>query len=188
MLPKRVQDQLDRATAIGFTMACEAEVGQLLAVLAAAVLPNGRVLELGTGAGVGTAWLVEGLVGREDVEVVTIELEASVADVAREGDWPSWVDFRVGDALELLPTVGQFDLVFADAPAGKWFGLDLTIAALRLGGLLVVDDMAPAEWAGDDHRDNTTRVAAEILASRQLLAVELGWSSGVIIAARRADG
>ena len=42
-------------------MACEPGVGRLLAVLAAAVPVYGRILEMGTGVGVGTAWIVYGL-------------------------------------------------------------------------------------------------------------------------------
>ena len=43
--------------------------------------------------------------------------------------------------VALFDELGQFSLIFADAPGGKWEGLDRTIAALEPGGLLVVDDM-----------------------------------------------
>ena len=46
----------------GFTMSCEERTGSLLAVLAAA-RPGGRILELGTGVGEGTAWLLSGMDG-----------------------------------------------------------------------------------------------------------------------------
>ena len=36
------------------------------------------------------------------------------------------------DAEALLPELGAFDLIFADAPAGKWTGLDRTLAALAM--------------------------------------------------------
>src|SRR6185436_2966715 len=39
-------------------------VGRTLAVLAAAMPPNGKILESGTAAGVGTAWIVSGLGSR----------------------------------------------------------------------------------------------------------------------------
>ena len=61
--------------------------------------------------------------------------------VARSGDWPSFVSIVEGDAVTVLPTVGEFDLVFADAEGGKWERLDLTLAAVRLHGVLIVDDM-----------------------------------------------
>ena len=141
MLPSRVDAALSRATHAGFELSCDPAVGQLLAVLAAAVPRNGRILELGTGCGVGLAWITHGLEGRADVEVVTIESAPEAIAVARSGDWPSFVSIVEGDAVTVLPTVGEFDLVFADAEGGKWERLDLTLAAVRLHGVLIVDDM-----------------------------------------------
>ena len=103
---------------------------------------NGRILELGTGCGVGLAWITHGLEGRADVEVVTIFVVGPEAiAVARFCDWPSFVSIVEGDAVTVSPTVGEFDLVFADAEGGKWERLDLTLAAVRLHGVLIVDDM-----------------------------------------------
>ena len=45
---------------LGFTMASEPKTGALLAVLAASK-PGGQFLELGTGTGLGTAWLLSGM-------------------------------------------------------------------------------------------------------------------------------
>ena len=79
-LPESVLAACERAARTGFQLACEVEVGKLLAALAAAVPGGGRILEIGTGTGVGVglAWLVHGLGGRQDVEVVTVELDDAV--------------------------------------------------------------------------------------------------------------
>ena len=82
-LPETVVAAYERAASTGFQFACEVEVGRLLATLAAAVPNGGRILEIGTGVGVGLAWLVHGLVGRQDVEVVTVELDDVVQQMAR---------------------------------------------------------------------------------------------------------
>jgi len=71
-------------------MSCDPSTGRLLAVLAAAVPVNGRVLELGTGTGVGTARITRGLRGRTDVEVVTVEIDAATAALAAQYRWPAW--------------------------------------------------------------------------------------------------
>ena len=49
-----------RSRELEFTMASEPRTGALLKALAA-TRPGGRLLELGTGTGVGTAWLLAGM-------------------------------------------------------------------------------------------------------------------------------
>ena len=166
-----------------FTMSSERAVGELLAVLAAAVRPGGRILEIGTGVGAGLARLVEGLGARTDVEVHTVEVDPALA---LTGDRPSFVHQHLGDVLDLFDSLGTFDLIFADAPGGKWHGLERTVAALTPGGLLLVDDMTPPAWGSAEHEDQTHRVRHTLLNHAGLQAVELAWSSGLILAARRA--
>jgi demethylmenaquinone methyltransferase/2-methoxy-6-polyprenyl-1,4-benzoquinol methylase len=184
-VPARVRLAQQGADRAGFTLSCEPAVGQLLAVLAAAVPPGGRILEMGTGAGVGTAWLTEGLAGRTDAAIVSVEVNPQVAAIARAGSWPPTVRLLVGDVLELLEGLGGFELIFADAQGGKWVGLDRTIAALRPGGLLVVDDMHPVAWMDEQHPQQTAKVRQTLLEHPAFTAVELRWASGVIIAAKR---
>jgi len=167
-------------------MSCQPAVGRLLAVLAAQLPDRARVLELGTGTGVGTAWIVSGLLPRTDATVLSVEKDQHTAAIAARGDWPSFVELRHGDALDVLARDGAFDLIFADAPGGKWHGLDSTIAALGPHGLLVVDDMTPLpEWT-DSHRAAQERVRRTLLTAPGLISVELAHGSGVILGARAA--
>src|SRR5258708_35987240 len=123
-IPALVAAATGRARSAGFRLSCEPAVGRLLSVLAAHLPADARVLELGTGAGVGTAWIVCGLLPRADVTVTTIEKDPQTAALAARGDWPHFVDLRVGDALGVLGETRAFDLIFADAQGGKWAGLD----------------------------------------------------------------
>jgi predicted O-methyltransferase YrrM len=183
-----VANRLLFANERGFEQSSADGVGGMLAVLAAAVRRDGRILEIGTGAGVGLAWIVDGLGDREDVEVVTIDIDKElVAAVAESDGWPSFVRFMVGDALEFIPELGPFDLIFADAAAGKWYGLADTIDALAPGGVVVVDDMKPIRWADDEHERRTREVRVTLLQDSRLVAVELQWASGLIIATRRGS-
>ena len=50
------------AVALGFPMASDAKTGSLLRTLAASK-PAGTFLELGTGTGMATAWMLEGMDG-----------------------------------------------------------------------------------------------------------------------------
>jgi demethylmenaquinone methyltransferase/2-methoxy-6-polyprenyl-1,4-benzoquinol methylase len=185
VLPEPVRLAAERAERAGFAMSCDPGAGRLLAVLAAAVPANGRVLELGTGTGVGTAWIVHGLRGRDDVEVVTVEIDAATAALAAQYRWPPWVGLLTGDALEVTRRAGRFDLIFADAQGGKWEGLDATVAALRPGGQLLVDDMTPGEFADERHARKTAEVRGRLLGHPDLISVEIAWSSGLILSTRR---
>jgi demethylmenaquinone methyltransferase/2-methoxy-6-polyprenyl-1,4-benzoquinol methylase len=184
-LPTLVATAEANARAVGFAMSCDPETGALLSVLAGAVPPSGRILELGTGAGVGLAWIVEGLTGRQDVQVVSVELDPKASAVAARIEWPSTVTLSVGDAAEFIHDPDQWDLVFADAQGGKWEGLSNTIRSLRLGGILLVDDMTPDEFVNDEHRGKTAEVRTHLLSSEDVTAVEIGWSTGLILCARR---
>jgi predicted O-methyltransferase YrrM len=186
--PTLVTAALRRARDAGFGMSCEDSVGRLLATLAAGVPEGGLVLELGTGAGVGTAWIVSGLTPRTDVRVMTVESDHATAALTGDGHWPSFVTRMCDDGLAALAGMRArdiaFDLIFADAPAGKWDGLDQVIAALAPHGMLIVDDMTPQPGWSDEHRAATEQVRGTLLAAPELTSVELAHGSGVILGAR----
>jgi len=182
--PQPVAHATTLAHRAGFTMSCEPDTGALLAVLAAAVPTGGRILELGTGAGVGTAWLIHGLAARTDVELVTVDNDQATADLAAQAAWPSYVRPIIGDAVDVTAREGTFNLIFADAQGGKWHGLDTTIAALRPGAHLLVDDMTPPHFANTHHEHKTSEVRTRILDHPDLISVPIAWSTGLILSTR----
>lgn len=184
-LPAIVEDARRRADAAGFAFSSEPEIGALLSCLAASLPTEGRILELGTGTGCGLAWLVHGLGERTDVEVVTVEVDETLQVQTRSASWPPYVSFRLGDAVALLPALGMFDLIFADAPGGKTTGLGRTIDTLRPGGTLVVDDMAISRHEDAALRRALTEVGERLRTDETLVSSELNFSSGVIMAVRR---
>ncbi len=182
--PPLVAAAAARARQAAFPMSCDPAVGRLLAVLAAHLPEGARVLELGTGTGVGTAWIASGLRGRTDVTVVSVEKDPDTARVAAGGDWPSFVDLHRGDALEVLGNSGTFDLIFADAPGGKWDGLDRSMAALRPHGLLIVDDMTQEPDWTDSRRAAQDKVRQTLMSAPELTSTEIPVGSGVILSVR----
>src|SRR5215467_12506059 len=106
-------------SAIQFSMASEPLVGTLLRTLAASK-PSGRFLELGTGTGIATAWLLDGMDAGAQLE--TVDSDANASAIARRhlGDDPR-VTFHVADGSTFLAaqTESQFDFIFADAWPGK---------------------------------------------------------------------
>jgi predicted O-methyltransferase YrrM len=186
-MPSLVREAIARAQATGFRYSCDPDVGRLLAALAAHLPARARVLELGTGTGVGTSWVISGLLPRTDVTVITAEMDPATAEIAARGEWPEFVDLRCADALTVLGDAGEFDLIFADAPGGKWEGLDRTIGALAPRGMLIVDDMTATPQWDAGHQARQQEVRRTLLASPLLTSVELDHGSGVILSTRRAS-
>ena len=85
-MPSLVAEATARARREGFSLSCDPAAGRrLLAVLAACLPAGARVLELGTGTGVGTAWIASALLPRADVTVITVEKDPAAAAVAACG-------------------------------------------------------------------------------------------------------
>jgi predicted O-methyltransferase YrrM len=182
LLPPAALAAIERESRdLGFANASEARTGALLRVLATAK-PGGWFLELGTGTGLATSWLLDGM-DRES-RLITIESERHLAEVADRhlGTEPR-LEIRIEDALDFLEAERdeRFDLIFADCRPGKFEGLERALRLLAPGGLYVVDDMLPqASWPPDH--------APEVLEGYDGFArVELNWASGIVILARTTE-
>lgn len=188
-VPASVVALRQRAVESKFPFSSEDSTGELLAVLAASVPPGGRICELGTGLGVGLGWIVAGLRPRTDVSVITIESDPKRTALAQETDWPGWVQFITADATVELARLGHFDLIFADAEGGKWYGLDITLSALNLCGMSVLDDCEPQNWKSEAdkevHRQKIEEIRAHLYGDPELVVTELNYATGVLLAVRR---
>src|SRR5207237_4426178 len=70
-----------RTSELQFSMASEPLVGAMLRTLAASK-PKGRFLELGTGTGIATAWILSGM--DSDSTLVSVDIDPAVQQVARD--------------------------------------------------------------------------------------------------------
>jgi predicted O-methyltransferase YrrM len=178
---------LSDPAAAGFGMVSERRVGSLLAALAASK-PGGRFLELGTGTGHGTAWLLAGMDRRSTLE--TVDTDERVVAVARHHLGADHrVRFHVMDGTVFLERAAprQFDLVYADAWPGKFTHLDDALALLRPGGVYVIDDLLPQPNWPDGHAPKVTTLLEAIEARQAFTTVQLAWASGLMLVVRNAD-
>jgi predicted O-methyltransferase YrrM len=182
--PSAVADAKRRAGELRFANSCHDDVGRLLAVLAAAVPFEGRILEIGTGAGVGTAWITVGLRKRSDVEVISLEVDAVLGEAAKDWPMPSYVQLVVGEAAQAIEPLGSFDLVFADAAPFKYDHIERVVEVLRPGGLLVVDDLEATPRTTELQRGEIDALRQTVLRHPELNAVELEWATGLLVAAK----
>jgi len=181
--PAGVADIVAETEAVSFNMMSEAKVGALLAVLAASK-PGGRLLELGTGTGHGTAWLLSGM-----DTTATLDTDKAVVAVAqRHLGADGRVTFHITDGAEFLRQEGlrPFDVIYADAWPGKFSHLDEALSLLRPGGVYVIDDLLPqANWP-EGHAPKVPALINEIERRSDFSTVRLAWASGLMLVVRRA--
>jgi predicted O-methyltransferase YrrM len=124
------------------------QVGQLLGVLAASVSAE-RVIELGSGFGYSAYWFARavGPAGQVILTETSPELAAEARSFLERGGLTDRVRIEIGDALQIIDTIGgEFDVVFNDIDKDRYpLVLDRAAAALRPGGLLISDNML---WFG----------------------------------------
>ena len=121
--------------------ACLPGVGQFLAMLAAGCA-GGRIGELGTGAGIGAAWMAGAMPA--DCMLITAEIDERLAGLARdllEAD--PRVTVITGDALSVMSGRGPFDLLFADSGVRDEADFAALVSLLSVGGRVVMDDLTP---------------------------------------------
>ena len=166
---------------LGFDMASRPQTGALLRVLAASK-PKGTFLEIGTGTGYGTAWLLEGM--DLDSKLISVESDEKVQSVAKEAfinDKRLQLIFENGFDFLKQQVASSFDMIFADAFPGKYDFLNETLNLLKPGGFYVVDDMLPqADWP-KDHYPLAKGVLENLKKLNDVATVGLHWSSGLII-------
>lgn len=127
------------------------DTGSLLSLLVRSARPT-RILELGTSYGFSTLYLAEAARAVGGC-VITLELAAHKSQHARDAigraGLAAQVEFRVGDALEVLPTLsGPFDFVLLDLWKELYVPcLELIKPRLAPGAFVVADNMIHPEQA-----------------------------------------
>jgi predicted O-methyltransferase YrrM len=151
VLPPLVQRALALAERLGFDRSCSVEAGMLLRVLAGQ-RGRTRVGEIGTGCGVGAAWILSALA--PETPFVTVELDPQRAAVAAElladDEHARVLD---GDWADVLPAEAPFDLLFADGGGQATKANPAILDLLGPGGTLVLDNLTPGRPGPDPVRD-----------------------------------
>lgn len=184
--PEVIRSIVSDPEAMSFNMISEAKIGALLAVLAASK-PAGRFLELGTGTGHGTAWLLAGMDFASTLDTVDTDAGA-VAVAERHLGADIRVRFHLMDGAvflrEIQPT--QFDLIYADAWPGKFSQLDEALALLRPGGVYVIDDLLPQPNWPEGHAPKVPLLIDALERRDEFSTVRMAWASGLMLVVRRA--
>lgn len=177
---------IDAASAVaGFGQPSDDLTGAFLRTLAAGK-PGGRLLELGTGAGRATAWMLAGM--DENATLLSVELDEALYDISCS----MLVDSRLtlvcdrGETIiDSLPEA-SFDLIFADTWPGKYNHLSEALALVKIGGFYLIDDMLPQPNWPDGHAEKAAALVQTLEQDARFSIVKLSWATGLILLARRA--
>ena len=183
-LPEQYEKLKIASDDLKFNMASDLQTGSLLKTLMLSKA-GGRFLELGTGTGLATAWMVAGL--DENSSLLTVENNALLIDVAKKHINDSRVEFILADGYDWIKNYDgeKFDLIFADAMPGKYDLFDETIAMLNSGGLYIIDDMLPQSNWPLGHDEKVRSFINSLESRNDLLMTKMNWSTGIIIITKK---
>ena len=181
-VPELVSSTLDLSRQRGFITSIRNETGRLLASLAAS--RTGTLAELGTGCGVGSAWLSSG--APKDARVVSAELDPALADDVQKifADTDN-VDVIAGD-WSTLEQYAPFSLLFVDV-RDVMEVIDVFADLLEPGGIAVLDDFVPSAFWPPIVEGRVDTVRERWLTDERFAAVEMliDVDASLIIATRR---
>ncbi len=178
--------RIDEATKLsGFTMSSDLLTCSLLRTLAASK-PAGKFLELGTGTGLSTSWILDGMDSYSTL--TSIDNDPSFLEIARSllskdkrlslvcSDGGEWV---VKNRDE------KYDYIFADTWHGKYLLLDEVLSMLNKGGIYIIDDMLPQPNWPDGHHEKALNLVNVLEKRTDLMLTKQVWSTGIIVAVKK---
>lgn len=168
-----------------FSMASDAQTCSLLRTLAC-TKPAGSFLELGTGTGLSTSWILDGM--DKDSTLISIDNDYQFLSIAARFlvqdkrldlnciDGGEWVEENKGK---------KFDYIFADTWHGKYLMLDEVLDMLNPGALYIIDDMLPQPNWPEGHQEKAIKLIEDLEKRNDLLITKQCWATGIVIATKK---
>lgn len=173
---------IDQATKeLGFTMPSDMLTCSLLRTMAASK-PSGRFLELGTGTGLSTSWILDGM--DPNSTLVSIDNDEAVLNIAKTHlgkDSRLSLVLIDGEDWVFTNREKRFDYIFADTWHGKYLLLEEVLEMLNPGGLYIVDDMLPQSNWPEGHAEKAIQFVKKLDQKTDLTLTKLDWATGIII-------
>lgn len=178
--------EIDAATkSSGFKMASDVLTCSLLRTLAASK-PSSKFLELGTGTGLSTSWILDGM--DTDSTLISIDNDSLFLEIAINNlgtDHRLNLIFSDGGKWIEENRSQKFDYIFADTWHGKYLLLDEVLSMLNKGGVYIIDDMLPQPNWPEGHQEKAIKLVAYLEAREDLFLTKQVWSTGIIIAVKK---
>jgi len=186
--PKTYPD-IDKATKLsGFTMASDVLTCSILRTLAASK-PAGRFLELGTGTGLSTSWILDGMDDKSTL--ISVDNDSAFLAIAENHlgddkrltlvteDGEKWIRENINE---------RFDYIFADTWHGKYLLLEEALSMLKNGGLYIIDDMSPQPNWPEGHREKAIKLVKDLESRTDLILTKLVWATGISLELENKNG
>jgi|SRR5450432_47690 len=183
-IPVQFESIVEQTGRMSFNMNSDVYTGSLLKTLVASK-KSGRILELGTGGGLATSWILAGM--DEHAKLVTIENNPALLDIAKELLRDTRIEFVLANGYEWLKNYKgeKFDLIFADAMPGKYDLFEETITMLKAGGFYFIDDMLPQPNWPLGHAELVAGFISMLEKRHDLVLTKMNWSTGIIIVVKK---
>jgi predicted O-methyltransferase YrrM len=182
----KAYNTINEATKLsGFTMASDVLTCSLLRTLASSK-PSGNFLELGTGTGLSTSWILDGM--DKSSSLTSIDNDPKFLEIAQSSlgndkrlklictDGGEWVESNSDQ---------KYDYIFADTWHGKYLLLDEVLAMLNKGGLYIIDDMLPQPNWPEGHHEKAINLVNLLEKKTELTLTKQVWATGIIVAVKK---
>lgn len=165
-------------------MASDSLTCSLLRTLAASE-SSARFLELGSGTGLSTAWILDGM--DQYSSLITVDNDESSLRILKNhlGSDPR-LEIVCADGDSFLKSLAGelYNFIFADTWSGKYRFLDEALELVKPGGLYIIDDMLPQQNWPDGHAAKVGDLIKHLDADCRFHVTKMSWASGIIIAAK----
>jgi predicted O-methyltransferase YrrM len=179
--PTNYNDILSATAEAGFTMASDMLICSLLRTLAASKR-GAKFLELGTGTGLSTSWILDGM--DTTSSLISVDNDPNVLAIAKQYlGTDSRLNLVEADGAEWIEAnrESSFDFVFADTWHGKYLLLDEVLDMVVPGGIYFIDDMLPQSNWPEGHAEKVTALISYLDTRTDFVVTKQCWGSGAVI-------
>ena len=185
-LPSAYRDIERDTISSGFTMPSDIMTCTMLRTLASSK-PGGKFLELGTGSGLATSWILDGM---DSSSVLTsIDHDESLLSIARSSlsDKRLQLILMDGEECVMHNKGARFDFIFADTWHGKYLFLDEVLDMVNPGGFYIIDDMIEQPNWPDGHQEKASNLLKYLDSRTDFFVTKQSWATGIVVAVKRVN-
>lgn len=186
-IPKAYRDIESAAISSGFTMPSDMLTCSLLRTLASSK-PGGRFLELGTGTGLATSWILDGM--DSSSTLISVDNDENVLSIAKSFlSKDTRLRLKASDGGEWVMSnkAAKFEYIFADTWHGKYLLLNEVLDMVKPGGFYIIDDMIEQPNWPDGHHEKASNLLKYLDRRTDFYLTKQSWASGIVVAVRRTN-